>query len=499
MTLTITHAFVSGIADDPVAAAAGEVVPSNWNADHALVGDLSGYTITVSQISDATIASGASVSGTNTGDQNLSAYATLASPTFTGTVSGITAAMVGAPSGSGTSSGTNTGDQTNISGNAATVTTNANLTGPIASSGNATSITSQTGTGTTFVMQASPSLTTPNINVATGTGLILTGTSANIFSVGANGSTNPVVQIDASVSSQADGISIQGGAAGAGTIISSISSSATSSLKIQSKGTANLSLFTGSSSATLNLGLNSNARIGITDSKVMFTPAASGIAAGARFSFAAIGGDSNLTVSTEAPLIYFNGGVTRGHATGTLTLQRDFRITGSTHGFAGASTATDVAALSIDGYGQAGTNATFTNAHAILIPTQAIAGTVVNAYGINVVAPTGATTLNQAALFTGDVGLTSGNLLINTAGKGISIKSGSNARIGTGTLSGGTATISNSSVTANTRVFLQDTTSGGLTNVGVLTAVTTAGTGFVVTSTIALDTSTFNWFLVESA
>ena len=37
-------------------------------------------------------------------------------------------------------SGTNTGDQTNITGNAATVTTNANLTGPVTSIGNATAI-----------------------------------------------------------------------------------------------------------------------------------------------------------------------------------------------------------------------------------------------------------------------------------------------------------------------------------------------------------------------
>ena len=41
-----------------------------------------------------------------------------------------------------TVSGTNTGDQTNITGNAATVTTNANLTGPITSTGNATAIAS---------------------------------------------------------------------------------------------------------------------------------------------------------------------------------------------------------------------------------------------------------------------------------------------------------------------------------------------------------------------
>jgi len=63
---------------------------------------------------------------------------------------------------------------TNITGTAAgltagNVTTNANLTGPITSVGNATSIAAQTGTGTTFVVQTSPTLTTPNIGVATAT------------------------------------------------------------------------------------------------------------------------------------------------------------------------------------------------------------------------------------------------------------------------------------------------------------------------------------------
>ena len=32
----VTHPFVSAISDDPAAAAAGEVVPSNWNANHTL-------------------------------------------------------------------------------------------------------------------------------------------------------------------------------------------------------------------------------------------------------------------------------------------------------------------------------------------------------------------------------------------------------------------------------------------------------------------------------
>lgn len=44
-----------------------------------------------------------------------------------------------------------------------TATTNANLTGPISSSGNTTSVTAQTGTGTTFVMNTSPTLVTPNL------------------------------------------------------------------------------------------------------------------------------------------------------------------------------------------------------------------------------------------------------------------------------------------------------------------------------------------------
>jgi hypothetical protein len=87
--------------------------------------------------------------------------------TLTGLVKGngtgaMTAAVAGtdyvAPSG-------------NITGNAATVTTNANLTGPITSSGNTTSVASQTGTGSTFVMNTSPTLVTPVLGAATATSI----------------------------------------------------------------------------------------------------------------------------------------------------------------------------------------------------------------------------------------------------------------------------------------------------------------------------------------
>ena len=62
-----------------------------------------------------------------------------------------------------------------ITGNAATVTTNADLTGVITSTGNATVIASQTGTGSKFVVDTSPTLITPTI-----TGLIETKTAPTI-------------------------------------------------------------------------------------------------------------------------------------------------------------------------------------------------------------------------------------------------------------------------------------------------------------------------------
>lgn len=84
-------------------------------------------------------------------------------------------------------SGTNTGDQTNITGNAATVTTNANLTGPIISVGNTTSVASQTGTGSTFAMSVSPFFT----GIVTNTGTSST-IQADIIAALRTGSINIV-------------------------------------------------------------------------------------------------------------------------------------------------------------------------------------------------------------------------------------------------------------------------------------------------------------------
>lgn len=67
---------------------------------------------------------------------------------------------------------------------------------------------------------------------------------------------------------------------------------------------------------------------------------------------------------------------------------------------------------------------------------------------------------------------------------------------GTGTLSSGTVIISNTAVTANSMIFLTDTTNS-LTNMGALTvSAKSVGTNFTVKSLNILDTSTFNYMIV---
>lgn len=95
---------------------------------------------------------------------------------------------------------------------------------------------------------------------------------------------------------------------------------------------------------------------------------------------------------------------------------------------------------------------------------------------------------------------TTKSLNFSDVASGLSFKSGSNARVGSGTLSGGTATIANTSVTANSFIIPVDQGGGVLANLGALQVTSqTAGTGFVVTSSNALDSSTFKYIILEVA
>lgn len=99
--------------------------------------------------------------------------------------------------------------------------------------------------------------------------------------------------------------------------------------------------------------------------------------------------------------------------------------------------------------------------------------------------------------FTGDVNSSTGNVLVSTLGKGLQVKTGTNSKIGTVALVLGAATVLNSSITANSRIFLTSQTDGGTP--GFLRVSTkTVNTSFVITSSNALDTSTVAWMIMES-
>lgn len=92
-----------------------------------------------------------------------------------------------------------------------------------------------------------------------------------------------------------------------------------------------------------------------------------------------------------------------------------------------------------------------------------------------------------------------GSVTLPVAGNGVLIKEGTNATMGTATLSGGTVTVNTTKVTANSRIFL--TINGGtLTNVGsTYISARSAGTSFTISSTNVLDASQVAWLLFEPA
>lgn len=90
------------------------------------------------------------------------------------------------------------------------------------------------------------------------------------------------------------------------------------------------------------------------------------------------------------------------------------------------------------------------------------------------------------------------NLSMTPAGSGLSIKEGTNAKMGIATLVAGTVTVNTNRVTASSRIFL---TVQSLGTVAIPTAIavtaTVAGTSFTITSASVTDTSVVAWVLIE--
>lgn len=87
-----------------------------------------------------------------------------------------------------------------------------------------------------------------------------------------------------------------------------------------------------------------------------------------------------------------------------------------------------------------------------------------------------------------------GNYSITTAGAGLIIKSGTNAKAGTVTLSSGTAVVANTAVTATSYIFFAPE---GSTNAGELSYTKTVGVGFTVNSSSGTDSRTIGYIIIE--
>jgi hypothetical protein len=89
-----------------------------------------------------------------------------------------------------------------------------------------------------------------------------------------------------------------------------------------------------------------------------------------------------------------------------------------------------------------------------------------------------------------------GDIKSTIVGKGLYLKEGTNAVMGTSTLVAGTVTVNTTKVTANSRIFINISTPGGVQ--GITSYTISAGTSFTVTSTNVADTSSFNWVIIEA-
>jgi hypothetical protein len=247
---------------------------------------------------------------------------------------------------------------------------------------------------------------------------IISSTSATALAVGANGSTNSALQVDASIASSATGIVVKSAAAGSAVFINAISTGANENFVINSKGSGSF------------LALNNTDGFGtyiqgttllVTGAGAVFTYSFRGFTSNTAYTFNGVT-DSNLDASTDCMSFDANFAQVKTHNTGAVTTQTDIRFRPSTHAYVAASTVTDAYGFRIDGAPIAGTNATLTRSTTLFLGANTVGTGTATSYGLWAKPNTGATT-NYAARIDGAIDLnatgagTSGQVL-TSAGAG---------------------------------------------------------------------------------
>lgn len=187
------------------------------------------------------------------------------------------------------------------------------------------------------------------------------------------------------------------------------------------------------------------------------------------------GTHTSMTASTEFPDFKIEA-ATHTWATGTLATQRAVYFGIPTAAFNSASTITNAYGLWVEPY-TAGTNATITSNWAAGFNGP-----------IKVVGAVSATT----SLIAG-----AGEIFSNTAGYGISLKEGTNARMGTATANGTTeVTVNTTTVTSSSRIFIFCESGCSGVSGSYYVSARTAGTSFGFKAA-ATDTGTVAWIIFE--
>lgn len=100
----------------------------------------------------------------------------------------------------------------------------------------------------------------------------------------------------------------------------------------------------------------------------------------------------------------------------------------------------------------------------------------------------------------GDSKVLLGHLTVETAGKGLKVKEGTNARMGVATLVAGTVTVNTTAVSATSRIFLTGQNTAGVALHGELTvSARVAGTSFTILSVNGGDVRQVAWLIVDPA
>lgn len=210
----------------------------------------------------------------------------------------------------------------NVDASTASSATGLNIKSAAAAGGLAVSVLSS-GTNENLTINAKGSGTISLGSVSTGNVLtsvpvVITSTSATSIAVGANGTTNPVFSVDASVGSVATGVNIQGQAAGFAPVIGTISSGTNEGLQIQAKGTgivtfaSNITVFKNGAQA-FSVGANGqtnpafNVDASTASSATGFNVKSAAAGAGVALSVISSGSNESMTLNAKG--------------TGTITVQ----------------------------------------------------------------------------------------------------------------------------------------------------------------------------------